>query len=84
MERAALSRATFPEFVARQFRLTPKELGVMFCMVEAGDVPEAASILGLSPAAVRTHLLSLLAKTGAKDQADLVKLVARPANPAAH
>jgi DNA-binding CsgD family transcriptional regulator len=30
------------------------------------------------------HRRSILAKTGAKDQADLVKLVARLSNPAAY
>lgn len=83
MQKAAPDASSFPELIARQFRLTPAELAVMFAMIEVGDVPEIASVLGLSQAAVKGHLLSILAKTGARDQADLAKLVSQLVNPAA-
>ena len=81
IHKATLSPSTFPELIAKQFRLTPAELGVMFSFIEVGDVPEVASILGLSPTTIGMHLRSIRGKTGTKDQADLVKLVARLANP---
>jgi len=82
-QKTASAALTFPELIARQFRLTPAELAVMFCMIEHGDATEAANILGLPPSSVKTHLLSILAKTGAKDEADLVRFVVRLANPLA-
>jgi DNA-binding CsgD family transcriptional regulator len=80
---AALSPLTFPELIAKQFRLTPTELAVMFCMIELGGAPEAAKVLGLAVATVETHLSSILAKTGTKDENDLVRFVAHLANPVA-
>jgi DNA-binding CsgD family transcriptional regulator len=82
-QKAALSPWTFPELIARQFRLTPTELAVMSYMIELGGVPEAANVLGLPLPTVKTHLLSILAKTGIKDQNDLSRFVAHLANPAA-
>jgi DNA-binding CsgD family transcriptional regulator len=82
-KKAALSVLTFPELIARQFRLTPTELAIMFAMIELGGVAEAANVLGLALPIVKTHLLSVLAKTGTKDQNDLSRFVARLANPVA-
>jgi DNA-binding CsgD family transcriptional regulator len=83
-QKATVNPSTFPELVAEQFRLTPAEVGVMFSVIDAGNVTEAASILGLSATTIRKHLVSIFAKTGTKDEADLVKFVARLANPVAH
>jgi DNA-binding CsgD family transcriptional regulator len=83
IQKAALGPSTFPELIAQHFRLTPTELAVLFLMVEVGGVPEVAGILGLSQATIKMHLLSVLTKTGTKDQIDLVKLVTRLANPVA-
>ncbi len=66
-----------PELVSRAYRLTPTELRVMLAIVEVGGVPEVAEALGVAEGTVRTHLKSLFAKTGARRQADLVKIVAR-------
>lgn len=81
--KAASSPLTFPELIARQFRLTPTELAIMVYMIELGDVLDAAQVLGLPAATVKTHLLSVLAKTGTKDGPDLVRFVAHLANPVA-
>jgi DNA-binding CsgD family transcriptional regulator len=81
--KAELSPLTFPELIARQFRLTPAELAIMFAMIEHGGVPETAKVLGLSLPTVKTHLLSILAKTGSKGEADLARFVGRLANPVA-
>jgi DNA-binding CsgD family transcriptional regulator len=82
-DRNALSALTFSELIARQYHLTPAELAVMFSMIEAGGAPEAADVLGLPSATVKTHLLSVLAKTGVRAETDLVRFVARLANPVA-
>jgi DNA-binding CsgD family transcriptional regulator len=81
--KAALSPLTFPELIARQFCLTPTELAVLFCMIELGGASEAAKVLGLAEATVKTHLSSILAKTSTKDEANLVRFVAHLANPVA-
>jgi DNA-binding CsgD family transcriptional regulator/PAS domain-containing protein len=75
--------ASQPEAIAKAYGLTPREIGVLFAAMEVGGVPEVATILGLSRATVKTHMLNLFAKTGAKRQADLVKLVAAFSSPVA-
>ena len=48
----------------------------VMAIVEVGGVPEVAPVLGVSETTVKTHLQRVFEKTGAKRQADLVKLVA--------
>jgi DNA-binding CsgD family transcriptional regulator len=69
------------EIIAKAYKLTPTELRVLHAMVEVGGVPEVADALGVARATIRTHLLSVFAKTGTRRQADLVKLVAGFSNP---
>jgi len=69
------------ETVAKRHRLTPSELRVLLAIVEIGGVPEVANALGISETTVKTHLRHLFEKTSTTRQADLVKLVARFANP---
>jgi DNA-binding NarL/FixJ family response regulator len=83
VQKAALNLSTLPELIAKQYRLTPAELGVIFAIVEVGGVPDVANVLGLSQATIKTHLRSIFAKTGTRRQADLVKFVAQFANPVA-
>ena len=45
-------------------------------IVNVGGVPEVAPVLGVSETTVKTHLQHIFDKTGARRQADLVKLVA--------
>jgi DNA-binding CsgD family transcriptional regulator len=80
VHKAALELPSPPEAIAREFRLTPAELRVLFAIVEVGGVRDAAEVLGVSDGTVKTHLLHLFGKTGSKRQSDLVKLVAGYAN----
>ena len=73
-----------PEAIVKEFSLTPAELRVLFAIVEIGPVPEAAEVLGVSEATARTHLRHLFEKTGTSRQAELIKLVAKYANPLVH
>jgi DNA-binding CsgD family transcriptional regulator len=59
------------EAIARDFRLTPAEVRVLFTLVDVGGVPEAAPLLGISEATVKTHLKHIFQKTTANRQADL-------------
>ena len=65
----------------RAYKLTPTELRVLLAIVEIGGAPEVAEALGIADGTVKTHLGRLFEKTGAKRQADLVKLVAGFSNP---
>jgi DNA-binding CsgD family transcriptional regulator len=70
-----------PEIIARAYDLTPTELRVLLAIVDVGGVPESALVLGIAESTVKTHLGKLFAKTGARRQADLVKIVAGFASP---
>ena len=80
---AALDMASPPELVAKAFKLTPTELRILLAIVEVGGVPEVAVALGIAESTVKTHLGRLFEKTGAKRQADLVKIFASYATPLA-
>lgn len=80
---AAKNLSSPPEAIANAFGLTPREVAVLFALVEAPGVTEMAEILGLSKTTVRTHLRSLFVKTGTTRQAELVNLVARFVSPVA-
>jgi len=71
-----------PEVIARLYGLTPSELRVLLAIFETGGVPDVAHALGIAEATAKTHLRRLFEKTGAKRQADLVKLVAGFSDPA--
>ena len=81
VHQATLDLPSPPEFIAKEYRLTPAELRVLFAIIEVGGVPEVAEVLGSSESTVKTHLHRLFEKTGATRQVDLVKLVAGYANP---
>ena len=78
---AALETPSPPEVIAKAYRLTPTELRVLLAIVEIGGVPEVAETLGIEGTTVKTHLGRLYEKTGARRQADLVKIVAGFSNP---
>lgn len=69
--------------MAKAFRLTPTELRILLAIVEVGGVPEVAVALGIAESTVKTHLGRLYEKTGARRQADLVKIFASYAMPLA-
>jgi len=81
VRKAELDTPSPLEAVTQTFRLTPAELRVLIAIVEIGGVPEVAPVLGIAEATVKAHLRSVYDKTGAKRQADLVKLVAGYTNP---
>jgi DNA-binding CsgD family transcriptional regulator/PAS domain-containing protein len=81
VRRAALDAPSPLEAIAKRHQLTPSELRVLLGIVEVGGVPEVAKTMGLSDTTVKTHLRHVFEKTGTTRQADLVKLVARFANP---
>ena len=69
------------EVIARAYDLTATELRVLLAIVDVGGVPESAVALGIAESTVKTHLGNLFVKTGARRQADLVKIVAGFASP---
>ena len=75
--------ASPPEVLAKAFGLTPREVAVLLAIAEASGVADAAERLGLSKTTIRAHLRHLFAKTGARRQAELVKLVAKFMSPVA-
>jgi len=66
---------------AERFRLTRQETRVMKTLVEAGSVPMAADILGISPSTARTHVTSIFDKTGVRRQAELLRLLIETKSP---
>jgi DNA-binding CsgD family transcriptional regulator len=76
VRKAALDLRSPLETLADVHKLTAAELRVLMAIVEVGGVPEVAPALGISETTVKTHLQRVFEKTGAKRQADLVKLVA--------
>lgn len=81
VHKAAINTPSPPEIIAKAYGLTPTELRVLLAIVEVGGVPEVAEALGTAETTVKTHLGRLYEKTGARRQADLVKLVAGFSNP---
>jgi DNA-binding CsgD family transcriptional regulator len=81
VQKAALARRSPPEVIAKTYRLTAMELRVLLAIVEVGGVPQVAETLGIGESTVKTHLKRLNEKTGARRQADLVKLFAGYASP---
>lgn len=60
---------------AEAFRLTPAESRVAARVARGATAPEAARELGLSPETVKTHVRSVLQKTGAHGVKDLARLL---------
>jgi DNA-binding CsgD family transcriptional regulator len=83
VQRATLGAPAAPEAIAKAYQLTPTELRVLLAIVEVGGAPEVAEALGIGEGTVKFHLKRLFAKTGARRQADLVKLVAGFVSPLA-
>ena len=81
VHKAALTAPSLLEVITKAYRLTPMELRVLLAIVEVGGVPEAAEALGIAETTVKTHLGGLYEKTGARRQANLVKIVAGFSNP---
>ena len=67
--------------IAPLFRLTPAEASIAAALLDGLTVDDISASRGLSPKTVRTHVKSLLAKTGTSRQADVIRLFARFAAP---
>lgn len=67
--------------MAALFELTPAEARVLERICAGRTSAEAAEALGVRVSTVRTHLLRVFDKTGARRRADLVALVASFALP---
>jgi DNA-binding CsgD family transcriptional regulator len=76
VRKASLATPSTPGIIATLYGLTPGELRVLLAVFESDGMSDLAEVLGISEPTVRTHLRRLFEKTGAKRQADLVKLVA--------
>lgn len=81
VRKATLAMSSRSKAIGMAFKLTPTELRVLLAIVEVGGVPEVAAALGVADTTIRTHVGHLFEKTGARRQADLVKLVAGYAAP---
>ena len=81
VHKAALETPSRPEAIAKAYKLTPTELRILLALIEVGGGPEIAEALGIGESTIKTHLSHLFQKTGAKHQADLVKLVAGFSSP---
>lgn len=57
------------------FELTPSQARLAAALAAGSSVAECAETHGISVATVRTHLKEIFAKTGARRQADLVRLL---------
>jgi DNA-binding CsgD family transcriptional regulator len=69
------------ELLAKVYRLTGSEVRVLQGVVDVGNVPAIAKVLGISQATAKTHLRNVFQKTGTNRQSELVKLVAGAATP---
>jgi DNA-binding CsgD family transcriptional regulator len=76
-----LDRPSPLELMARLYKLTASEVRVLQAITQTSGVAELAREVGISVATVKTHLNRLFAKTGAKRQADLVRLLAAHTSP---
>jgi DNA-binding CsgD family transcriptional regulator len=83
VRKAELRGPVAPEVIGETYKLTRAELRVLLSIVEFGGIPEVALALGVADTTVKTHLGRLFEKTGARRQADLVKLVAGFSTPLA-
>ena len=75
VRRITLASQSPLEVAGRRYQLTPSELRVLAAVLEAGSVENIAERLGVSKSTVKTHLNHVLAKTGARRQTDLIRLV---------
>jgi DNA-binding CsgD family transcriptional regulator len=70
-------RRVLPEILAARFQLTKSEIDLALAISAGVRAAEYASRRGVSLSTVRSHLRSLLGKTGARTQGDVISLVAR-------
>jgi DNA-binding CsgD family transcriptional regulator len=81
IRKAAIEIPATPDIIAQAYRLTPTELRVLLGIVEIGGISDVAAALSIGETTIKTHLSRLFVKTGARRQAELIKLVAGFATP---
>jgi DNA-binding CsgD family transcriptional regulator len=64
-----------PFILSTTFGLTPAEARIAARIVNGSSAEECARELGVKISTVRSHLISIFAKTGATGQADLVRMI---------
>lgn len=69
--------------MASIYRLTPAEVRVLHVILDVGGIVPTSLLLRLGENTVKTHLRHIFQKTGARNQVDLVKLVAGLSSPLA-
>lgn len=57
------------------YKLTAAEVRIVRAVADGGGMPAVASRLGISAATARTHLAHVFQKTGAKRQAEIVRML---------
>jgi DNA-binding CsgD family transcriptional regulator/PAS domain-containing protein len=70
------------EAFAKLYRLTGGELRVLLALAQGLGGKEAADMLGISEATVRTHLQNIFSKTGTSRQTDVLRLLQSAMPPA--
>jgi DNA-binding CsgD family transcriptional regulator len=81
IRKAAIEIPATPDIIAQAYRLTPTELRVLLGIIEIGGISDVAAALSIGETTIKTHLSRLFVKTGARRQAELIKLVAGFATP---
>lgn len=81
VHRGALPELTAPDLLVKLYGLTKCEVRVLIAIAQLGGVAATASAIGVGEATVRTHLHRIFEKTGARNQAGLVRLLAGVTNP---
>jgi len=64
------------ETLATQYQLTASEMKVVEAMLRVSGLDAIAEALGISKATVKTHLNRIYRKCHARNQSDLIKLIA--------
>jgi FixJ family two-component response regulator len=71
------SAATQPLNFPGREPLTPREQDVLGCLVDGSSNKEIARQLGISPRTIEVHRARIMEKLGAKNAADLIRVVMR-------
>lgn len=75
MSERKAERGNRPAFTGNLFGLTASEARLAWTMVQGLSITEAAAELGLTAETARNYSKKIYAKTGARGQADLVRLI---------
>lgn len=82
VQEVTLEQPAALEAIARFYRLTPAEVRVMVAVIDTQSAVEIADRVGCAETTARRHLHNIFEKTGARRQADLVRILASFSGPA--